>query len=103
MYAGGNAVDATTPDVLSCDVMRDFWLSWSESTVAIGSGRVVDENSLVRHTDSNERPVHALTFRTDFEVNGTWEFPEYEGDTLLFKSRFITDKIRFSSNTILCF
>ena len=81
MYPGGSLTYAMTYNVLSCDVMRDFWLSWSDDMVAIGEGRVVNEDILVRHTDLNgERAIHALTFRTDYQVNGTWEFPEYEGE-----------------------
>ena len=36
MYAGGNAVDATTPDVLSCDVMEGVWMSWEDGIIRVG-------------------------------------------------------------------
>ena len=35
----GWLVEADTPDILECDQLRHFWISWVNSTLRLGQGK----------------------------------------------------------------
>ena len=81
-FLDGPIRSVATPDVLSCNEARPFWISWSDTHVRVGSGGQVGGNELVEQ-DFQNFSIHSLTFSTSIEVNGTWEFPEYNGTHVL--------------------
>ena len=82
MFPNGIKRSIPSYGVLSCNEVRDFWISWSNGIVKVGEGRNVGENSLLSYDDLTFYPVKAFTFKSP-GANGTWEFPEYEGKHLI--------------------
>ena len=75
----GTVVD--TPNILSCDETRMFWVRWGDGVVSMGAGSVVGKDTVISHTfeDSMAHGVSAVSVNTLNGVNGQWQFKAYEG------------------------
>ena len=69
-----------TPDILSCDEARWFWISWAAGFIEVGYGHLVGAMPFMGWLDSDPRAIHALTVTTGFGAEGQWVFNSHEGE-----------------------
>lgn len=67
-----------TPNILSCNEERHFWLSWYSGHICLGHGRKKGENMIVSYQDLNPSPILAISF-SSFQVAGGWRIPLQSG------------------------
>jgi len=67
-----------TPNILSCNEERHFWLSWYGGHICLGHGRKKGENMIVSYQDLNPSPIFAVSF-SSFQVSGGWRIPLHSG------------------------
>ena len=61
--------------------MEEFWLSWSNETVIVGSGRQVGQGEFIKLNDSVPTSKNFLAVSTGFGASGYWIF--HSGKILL--------------------
>ena len=67
----------STPDILSCTEMRQFWLKWEAGTIELGTGEVVGSSSLFSWRDLSPYDVNAISPASKYEdKNAHWEIFE---------------------------
>ena len=59
---------------LHCAKMEEFWLSWSNDTVQLGSGRQLGQDTIITLTDSVPTSKNYLAVSTGFGASGYWIF-----------------------------
>ena len=59
---------------LHCANMEEFWLSWSNETLQVGSGRQLGEDTLLTLNDSVPTSKNYLAVSTGFGASGYWIF-----------------------------
>ncbi|ELU12989.1 hypothetical protein CAPTEDRAFT_114549 [Capitella teleta] len=81
---GGDQLQtASTPDVLSCDELRLFWVSWQEGRIRAGQGNSLDHNILVEWVDPEPMGVGIISVTTGWGSTGEWEFANILGKNYL--------------------
>ena len=76
---GSNVIDENTPDIVSCDELRPFWIRWGQG-VEVGEGTVVGARVFMKLTDTNPKPVVAVALSTGWESSGEWRISSVEGE-----------------------
>ena len=61
--------------------MKEFWLSWANETVRVGSGRQLGQGEFIRLNDSVPTLKNFLAVSTGFGASGYWIF--HSGKILL--------------------
>lgn len=76
---GASVVDAVTDQVLSCDEMRHFWVTWHQGNLTVGRGNTLGSDVIMAYTDL-ELPyiVSAAAFSTP-ETAGEWRILREQG------------------------
>ena len=59
---------------LQCTNMEEFWLSWANETVRVGSGRQLGLDEFIRLNDSVPTSKNFLAVSTGFGASGYWIF-----------------------------
>ena len=78
-YQGGWLQSNNTVGILHENMMKDFWLSWSDEHIQLGQGMRIGENILVeKKEESDWFEVNALSFSAMLGINLKWEFPADE-------------------------
>lgn len=82
----GGDIEASseTPGILSCDRMREFYISWEDGIVSLSSDKDL-AHSLVAWHDDNPHSVHFLSVSTGWGATGEWEIPHTYGNPLYYK------------------
>lgn len=73
-----------TPGVLSCDVMRDYWVAFNvDNMFVFGTGKNM-EHTLLTYTDVTPATVHALSLKSSNKDNedAEWEFLKSQGEKI---------------------
>lgn len=73
----GNSVE--TPGILDCHSYRDFYISWNDGTIEVGSGHSSSHALLTWH-DSNPHEIRDFAMATGPAGSGTWKFPQTSGE-----------------------
>ena len=68
-----------TPDILSCDEHRPFWISWLNFRVSVGHGYYPGVRSIISWQDGSPTGVSDLKIATGNDVTGDWVFAEIKG------------------------
>lgn len=68
-----NEIKESTPGVLNCHNLHNFWIYWDSGVVQVGKGSVVLSESLVRMTRATNHVLNALSFKTATGITGSWE------------------------------
>lgn len=83
---GTNEVSEETPNILSCDTFRDFWMSWDGKYFEFGKGTIIKENKVLEKGYSNTLTVNAIAFSSisaavppGQSYGGEWDFAQAEG------------------------
>ncbi|XP_071086095.1 uncharacterized protein [Haliotis cracherodii] len=62
---------------LSATQFRDFWISWANGVISVGSGVEVGVGSFMTWTDPSPHPVNYIAVSTGWGSKGLWEFWRY--------------------------
>ena len=64
-----------TPNILDCNELRSFWISWNSGFVQVGQGMVVGRGVLLGWQDEEDipRPINWISVSTGFGSTGEWE------------------------------
>ena len=75
-----------TPNILSADDFRTFWISWSENALRIGKGDVRNKDTFISMGIPKDKnyTIKCLAVSTGPGSNGVWEFAEYDGIPFIF-------------------
>ena len=72
-------IQESTPDILSGDELREFWVRWSAGLVEVGEGGIPGQSRLIILDDSAAPlDINALTVGAGFEAE--WFFPGVIGN-----------------------
>ena len=75
----GEAKDNNQAQVLSCDEMREFWVSWSNGDITLGQGGNVGQDQLLSWNDVNPYDINAVSLTTRKYITAEWEFVSKTG------------------------
>ena len=67
-----------TPDILSCNETRFFWVSWEGGVIEVGLGLRVGQRRFLFWKDLSPRNVTAVGF-SSWDKENDWEFTHNEG------------------------
>jgi hypothetical protein len=68
------AVETSTPNILSCDELRQFWIRWqSDGTIAVGEN-VIGTAEFLRYVDPNPHRIYGISVSTGAGYIGEWHF-----------------------------
>lgn len=67
-----STTNAKTSQLLSCDEMRDFWVSWESGTLELGKGSRYTWN-LLSTRGVVEHDINAVSFCTGNGTSGDWQ------------------------------
>ena len=66
---------AWTPDILSCDEYRSFWIMWIEKMgLDVGRGSVIGAGRFMIFRDLKGKNITAVSFSTGYGSTGSWRF-----------------------------
>ena len=69
-------VSQDTYNVLDCDTMREFWIDWDNSKIRVGQGQPYADQ--IVEADYDLPWIVAVSISTDKDVEGDWEFRQWE-------------------------
>ena len=77
----GNGVkkDVRTPNILDCNRMSDFWISWKFNTIRMGGGGVPFMYEKISWQDPNFHSVYSIGLMTGFGSTGVWKINSPRG------------------------
>ena len=70
-------VTVETPEILSCDIMRPFWISWYEGLIEVGEGDVYAVDRITSWQDPEPITVAHVAITTWNTAEGFWQFTNY--------------------------
>ena len=77
---GARLAYANTKDILSCNSYRQFWISWEDKLLEIGSGPSPGVSRFLQwDMSSTFYSIRAAAFSTGGTHKGTWEFKNTNG------------------------
>ena len=65
---------ASTPQLMICDQLLPFWVSWSFGEIKVGQGNLIDEGTFMQWLDPDPMAVSIVSVSTGWEATGIWEF-----------------------------
>ena len=80
-------MQAETPNILSCDVFRTFWVMWSTNTVSVGYGgapKPGTNNQFISYTNPNGTGeyIQAVGIINSAQIIAEYEFVHLTGNLL---------------------
>ena len=73
---GVDEVNESTPDIMSCDESRKFWLDWemagNRRLVRVGQGDKVGSNTFMSYEDNNPFNIQYVGVSSGHGSDGTW-------------------------------
>jgi len=66
--------EADSPDIVSCDELRPFWIGWENGNMTVGQGKVTGQDVLMFYEDPSPYFVTAVSLASGFDGygNGTY-------------------------------
>ncbi len=71
-------VDPDTPDILSCDELRTFWVSWESGRIAVGTGALVGLLEFMAWQDPEPDAVAYLSL-SGWSDPALWDIVQFQG------------------------
>ena len=73
---GGNGTYSsfTNHKLLHCNMIRDFWISWGDGSLHVGTGLVLGQGEFLTNNDSEHIPINYLAVSTGVGASGLWIF-----------------------------
>ena len=72
-------IERETPDIVSCNEWRPFWMTWSEGGIYFGKGRTVGSQELFRMTTEKVGNISGIALRSGHKDGAHWEFLKSQG------------------------
>ena len=63
---------AQTPQILNCDSMPLFWVTWKNGYISFGKGPVPDQGAVFTVNDPEWHSIYSVSFLTPIGVTGIW-------------------------------
>ncbi|CAH1788312.1 unnamed protein product, partial [Owenia fusiformis] len=60
--------------ILSCNEFNDFWVSWANGNIEVGTGKVKGSGRFMSWTDTTPHAVNAINVYTGWGATGEWKF-----------------------------
>ena len=57
--------DEDTPDIVNCSNYRQFWVSWVEGLLQMGTGGLKDINKVISHDTADTRTIRSVAMTGD--------------------------------------
>ena len=87
---GQNVVQASTPNILNCEMLLSFWVRWQNQTLEVGSGPV-DSHVLMRLDDPDMPAISVISVTSWYSAWAEFQFLQTEGNQfILFQSKLIS-------------
>lgn len=77
--AGSSSFETSTPNLLHCDDMRAFWISWDDEYIKVGRGSLVDEQIFMNLRDPNRDSFNAIIIHSIKSSSAVWQVFENSG------------------------
>lgn len=65
-------ISVSTPDILSCDEARKFWVGWTSSQLSVGYSNVPFKAVFMSLEDDKLHPISGIGLSTGFGSIGDW-------------------------------
>ena len=81
----GNIIisEQSTPDLLDCNSVKDFWLSWRQGNIRLGIGKLY-ENQVLSAVVDNSKVINAISFSaSDIADSRELQFNKRSGTSIL--------------------
>ena len=57
---------------LDCKLMRQFWVSWDQGVIRVGTGLIVDVNEFISYANTSLTQVQHVALATGWGAIGKW-------------------------------
>ena len=96
-------ISADTPDLLSCDTYRQFWISWDNLVLSVGSGWQVGTQAFLTYSIDEQQyiPIYYASVSTGWESDGDWLLPTAVGKLKCFTASSCYRHIQWHSEHAL--
>lgn len=64
--------EKSTPDILSENEAREFWIGWFDGKIEVGKGGVQKIDTFLSYQDPNPSPIRYMAIATNFITTGRW-------------------------------
>lgn len=73
--------EADTPDIVSSDQFRWFWVAWGNDAgwLEVGKGDILRQNPLLYTDIPDPQHLRYVGLSTGYDFDGDWEFHESQG------------------------
>ena len=79
-HSGGTIViEVPTPDILSANEWRTFWVTYDHGLIETGSGSDVGANIILQYHVDNPMTITAISVSGAVNYEADWEFSQFEG------------------------
>ena len=78
---GDIEVEASTPEILSCNSFKFFWVTWEDGIIEVGAGGIIGQTRLLYFKDPNPYTVNSITLTTADGHEGAFVYAENTGDS----------------------
>ena len=83
LTSGSYLVSATTQDILKCNELREFWISWANGVIRVGHGATYGYRDILpQFTIPTGFKVNAISLTT-ISNTGLWKFREDMGKIII--------------------
>ena len=72
-------VEASTPDILSCNSMKFFWVTWEDGIIEVGAGGIIGQTRLLYFKDPDPYTVNSITLATAGGHEGIFAYGQNTG------------------------
>ena len=69
---GNILIQKATPDILSCDELRTFWIKWDDGELAVGTGSHFESGEILRLPPPLNGKFSAISMATETDQGGRW-------------------------------
>ena len=70
-------VAVETPDILDCNVMKPFWVSWIDGYIQVGNGAVYGDDVIASWQDGEPLSINHAAISTWDTAEGYWQISNY--------------------------
>ena len=74
--------EVDTPNILDCNEFRRFWVSWTPTTISVGSGWPFENMFLTYTNPSGLKDIQAVAVTSWEYYEGEWEVDQGQGELL---------------------
>ncbi len=75
------------PNLISCEMLESFWISWAEGIIQLGRGSSYGDTGFAGFKDESPFEVNSVAMTTIGKTFGAWEFHKLAGKCLYMSHR----------------